>query len=233
MSEKANPRGPDGIYRPLSDSEMPWQEFQQGNRFGLRFRALGDYGGRQHIGVCLEELAPGFETLAGTDDAPHAAVRSAERRFWGVQFHPEVSHTARGSEILDNFLKKCAGLAGDWTVASFIQESVTAIREQVGEARVVLGLSGGVDSAVAALLIDRAIGDRLDCIFVDNGVLRRDEGRRVVETFAVRKRSRDSVGLSEAPRIRTVTGRLAWVSPSTSAVAGPIVKEPERLGTRM
>ena len=84
---------------------------------------------------------------------------------------------------MDNFLKKCAGLSGDWTVASFIEESVAAIREQVGGARVVLGLSGGVDSAVAAMLIDKAIGDRLDCIFVDNGVLRRDEGRRVVKTF--------------------------------------------------
>ncbi|MHC4916045.1 MAG: glutamine-hydrolyzing GMP synthase [Planctomycetota bacterium] len=131
----------------------------------------------------LEELAAGFENLAGTEDAPHAAVHSAEHSFWGVQFHPEVSHTDRGSEVLDNFLKKCAGLSGDWTVASFIQESVAAIGEQVGDARVVLGLSGGVDSAVAAMLIDRAVGDRLDCIFVDNGVLRRDEGRRVVETF--------------------------------------------------
>jgi GMP synthase (glutamine-hydrolysing) len=131
----------------------------------------------------LEELAPGFRKLAGTGDAPQAAVVSERHKFWGVQFHPEVSHTERGSEIMNNFLKKCAGLSGDWTVASFVEESVAAIREQVGDARVVLGLSGGVDSAVAAMLIDRAIGDRLECIFVDNGVLRRDEGRRVVETF--------------------------------------------------
>jgi GMP synthase (glutamine-hydrolysing) len=131
----------------------------------------------------LEELAPGFVTLASTEDAPQAAVYSEKHRFWGVQFHPEVSHTDLGVEILGNFLKKCAGLTGDWTIQSFIDESVAAIQEQVGQSRVVLGLSGGVDSAVAAMLLDRAIGDRLDCIFVDNGVLRRDEGRRVAETY--------------------------------------------------
>ncbi len=170
----------------------------------------------------LEELAPGFETLAGTGDAPQAAVYSAEHTFWGVQFHPEVSHTERGSEILDNFLKKCAGLTGDWTVASFIEESVAAIRQQVGDARVVLGLSGGVDSAVAAMLIDRAVGDRLDCIFVDNGVLRRDEGRRVVETFggssgfglrlhhidAVERFLRELKGVTDPEEKRKVIGRV-------------------------
>jgi GMP synthase (glutamine-hydrolysing) len=134
----------------------------------------------------LEKLAPGFEILASTDDAPAAAVRSAGGRFWGVQFHPEVSHTVQGSRLLDNFLKKCAGLRGDWTVQSFIEESVAAIRGEVGDARVVLGLSGGVDSAVAALLLDRAVGERLECIFVDNGLLRCDEARRVVATFGPR-----------------------------------------------
>ncbi len=170
----------------------------------------------------LEELAPGFETLASTEDAPQAAVASEKHKFWGVQFHPEVSHTARGSEIMDNFLKRCAKLSGDWTVASFIEESVAAIQEQVGDSRVVLGLSGGVDSAVAAMLIDRAIGQRLDCIFVDNGVLRRDEGRRVVETFgsgggmglklhhidAVDRFLKELSGVTDPERKRKVIGRV-------------------------
>jgi GMP synthase (glutamine-hydrolysing) len=134
----------------------------------------------------LEQLPAGFEVLARTKDAPAAAVRDARRRFWGVQFHPEVSHTEQGRLFLANFLKKCAGLAGDWTVQSYIEESVAAIRARVGDARVVLGLSGGVDSAVAALLIHKAVGARLDCVFVDNGLLRRDEARRVAETFGPR-----------------------------------------------
>jgi GMP synthase (glutamine-hydrolysing) len=131
----------------------------------------------------LEQLPEGFEVLARTKDAPAAAVRDARRRFWGVQFHPEVSHTEQGQLFLANFLKKCAGLAGDWTVQSYIEESVAAIRERVGSDRVVLGLSGGVDSAVAARLIHKAIGEQLECIFVDNGVLRRDEFKRVSDTF--------------------------------------------------
>jgi len=168
----------------------------------------------------LEEPAPGFEVLGSTGDAPAAAVRSREHSFWGVQFHPEVSHTERGTEILDNFLKKCAKLSGDWTVKSFIDESVAAIGAQVGDARAVLGLSGGVDSAVAAVLIDRAVGERLDCIFVDNGVLRRDEGRRVVEAFGPRFGARlhhidaaerflsELAGVSDPEEKRKVIGRV-------------------------
>jgi GMP synthase (glutamine-hydrolysing) len=131
----------------------------------------------------LEELPEGFRVIAQTKDAPATAAADARRKFWGVQFHPEVSHTEQGKLFLQNFLKKCAGLSGDWTVKSFIEESVAGIRERVGSDRVVLGLSGGVDSAVAAILIHRAIGEQLECIFVDNGVLRRGEFKRVKETF--------------------------------------------------
>ncbi len=181
-------------------------------------------GGRTAVwmshGDRLEEPAPGFEVLSSTADAPVAALRSGERKFWGVQFHPEVSHTERGTEILANFLRECAKLTGDWTVKSFVDESVAAIAEQVGDARVVLGLSGGVDSAVAAMLIDRAIGERLECIFVDNGVLRRDEGRRVVEVFGARFGARlhhidaadrfldELAGVTDPEEKRKVIGRV-------------------------
>ena len=128
--------------------------------------------------------APGFEVLARSDDGVVAAVANTERRIWGVQFHPEVVHTPRGDRMLRNFLFDISGMRGDWTPASFVDESVERIRAQVGDARVVCGLSGGVDSAVAAALLQRAIGDRLTCVFVDNGLLRAGEAEQVVRTFS-------------------------------------------------
>ncbi len=128
--------------------------------------------------------APGFEVLAKSDDGVVAAVANRERRIWGVQFHPEVVHTPRGTRMLRNFLFDIAGLRGDWTPASFVDESIERIRDQVGDARVVCGLSGGVDSAVAAALIHRAIGARLTCVFVDNGLLRAGEAEEVVRTWS-------------------------------------------------
>ncbi|HNU75721.1 MAG TPA: glutamine-hydrolyzing GMP synthase, partial [Deltaproteobacteria bacterium] len=124
----------------------------------------------------------GFEVLAHTDACPVAAMGSEERNIYGVQFHPEVVHTPRGKEILKNFLFGIAGLSGGWTMAGFIEESVRSIRSQVGDGRVICGLSGGVDSAVTAALIHRAIGEKMTAIFVDNGVLRYgevDEIRRI------------------------------------------------------
>ncbi len=128
-------------------------------------------------------LPDGFVVLARTDNAPYAAVADPERKIYGVQFHPEVAHTERGSEILAAFLFDVAGLQPNWTPRSFIEESVERIREQIGEARAVCALSGGVDSAVAAVLVSRAIGERLTCIFVDNGLLRRNEAEEVVEAM--------------------------------------------------
>ena len=128
--------------------------------------------------------APGFEVLAKSDDGVVAAVAHRARRIWGVQFHPEVVHTPRGTRMLRNFLFDIAGLRGDWTPASFVDEAVERIRDQVGDARVVCGLSGGVDSAVAAALIHRAIGPRLTCVFVDNGLLRAGEAEEVVRTWS-------------------------------------------------
>lgn len=131
----------------------------------------------------VEQPAPGFVVLARSGDGVIGAVADRARRIWGVQFHPEVVHTPAGGQMLRNFLYGIAGLAGDWTPARFVEEAVARIEAQVGGARVVCGLSGGVDSAVAAALLHRAIGDRLTCVFVDNGLLREGEAAQVVAVF--------------------------------------------------
>jgi GMP synthase (glutamine-hydrolysing) len=129
-------------------------------------------------------LPPGFVTLASTPSAPFAAVAHFGRKAFGVQFHPEVAHTPRGVEMLRAFLFEVAGLVPDWTPGSFIEESIRKIRAQIGpDARAICALSGGVDSSVAAVLVSRAIGKRLTCIFVDNGLLRKHEASEVVRTF--------------------------------------------------
>jgi GMP synthase (glutamine-hydrolysing) len=128
------------------------------------------------------ELPPGFRSLAYSDNSP-VAVMGNDRGIIGLQFHPEVVHTPHGKTILRNFLYNICGCHGDWTAASFIEESIRSIRQQVGDGRVICALSGGVDSAVTAALVHRAIGDQLVCIFVNNGLLRREEPERVVETF--------------------------------------------------
>ncbi len=131
----------------------------------------------------ITALPPGFSALAQSDNSPVAAIGDDERRLYGLQFHPEVAHTPRGKDILHNFLYAICGCHGEWTTGSFIEESVARIREQVGEGRVVCGLSGGVDSAVTAALVHRAVGDQLTCIFVDTGMLRQGEPEQVVNTF--------------------------------------------------
>jgi len=128
-------------------------------------------------------LPEGFRALAVTDTCPFAAMGDDNRRIYGLQFHPEVVHTSRGTDILRHFIFDVCGCAGDWEMAQFIRESVKAIRERVGEDHVVCGLSGGVDSSVVAALIQKAIGNRLHCIFVDNGVLRFKEAEQVEYTF--------------------------------------------------
>jgi GMP synthase (glutamine-hydrolysing) len=125
----------------------------------------------------------GFTVTATSANAPVAAMADPDRRFYALLFHPEVAHTDRGTEILRNFAFDVCGCTGDWTMASFVQEAIASIRGQVGDGRVVCGLSGGVDSTVAALLIHKAIGDRLTCIFVDNGVMRLDEAAQIKARF--------------------------------------------------
>jgi len=128
-------------------------------------------------------LPPGFKAVAKSENAPFAAIADEERRFYGVQFHPEVVHTPKGAEILKNFTHNIAGCRGDWNMGQFRTAEIEKIRAQVGGDRVVCGLSGGVDSAVAAVLIHEAIGEQLTCIFVDHGLLRQNEADEVVDLF--------------------------------------------------
>ncbi len=137
-------------------------------------------------GDSIEEPPPGFRPLAHSNGSPVAAMASENGRLWGIQFHPEVVHTPRGREILRNFVFGVCGFSGDWTMRSFIDESVERIREKVGGEKVICGLSGGVDSSVTAILVHRAIGDRLTCVFVDNGLLRKGEAEEVIQTFGHR-----------------------------------------------
>ncbi len=132
----------------------------------------------------VERLPHGFLAIAHSANSPLAAIADEQRRLYGIQFHPEVVHTPLGGQLLENFVKGVCGCVGDWTAGNFIQESVERIRAQVGEeGHVICGLSGGVDSAVAATLVHRAIGDRLTCVFVDHGLLRKDEASQVIDTF--------------------------------------------------
>ncbi len=128
-------------------------------------------------------LPPGFESIAESANSPLAAMKNREMRIFGTQFHPEVVHTKFGREILSNFLFKIAGCKGGWTPKSFVETAIRDIRQKVGDSTVVCGLSGGVDSAVAAVIIQRAIWDKLHCIFVDTGLLRQKEAEEVVESF--------------------------------------------------
>src|SRR5438132_901851 len=130
----------------------------------------------------ITELPPGFRALAHSDSSPYA-VMANDRGLIGLQFHPEVVHTPHGKQLLENFLLRVCGCRGDWTAGNFIADSILRVREQVGGGRVICALSGGVDSAVTAALIHRAIGDQLTCIFVNNGLLRREQPERVVDTF--------------------------------------------------
>ncbi len=134
----------------------------------------------------VTELPPGFKLMASTESCPIAGMADETRRFYGVQFHPEVTHTVQGRALLDRFVLGICGARPDWVMKDHIAEAVEAIRRQVGDEEVILGLSGGVDSSVAAALIHRAIGDQLTCVFVDHGLLRLDEGDMVMEMFAGR-----------------------------------------------
>ena len=151
------------------------------------FDGFGGVGHREPVwmshGDCVTAMPPGFEAVATSPGAPYCAIADEGRRIYGVQFHPEVVHTPRGALLLRNFTRKVANLRGDWSMAAFRTEAVERIRFQVGAGKVICGLSGGVDSSVAAVLIHEAIGDQLTCVFVDTGLLRTDEAKQVVELF--------------------------------------------------
>ncbi|MBV8525440.1 MAG: glutamine-hydrolyzing GMP synthase, partial [Acetobacteraceae bacterium] len=151
------------------------------------FEGVWEPGSREQVwmshGDRVTRLPPGFRAVGVSDGAPLAAIADDRRGFYGLQFHPEVVHTPHGATLLANFVRGVAGLAGTWTLAGFREAAIARIRDTVGQGRVVCGLSGGVDSAVAAVLIHEAIGDQLSCIFVDTGLLRQGEAEEVVQTF--------------------------------------------------
>jgi GMP synthase (glutamine-hydrolysing) len=151
------------------------------------FDGLWRIGGAHQVwmshGDRVVSLPEGFRAVAVSENAPFAAIADDTRRFYGVQFHPEVVHTPEGAALLRNFTHRVAGCSGDWTMAAFRDREIAKIREQVGDKRVICGLSGGVDSSVAAVLIHEAIGDQLQCVFVDTGMLRENEAEQVVSVF--------------------------------------------------
>jgi GMP synthase (glutamine-hydrolysing) len=164
-------------------------------------------------------LPEGFTSIAHTDNCPIAAMASKSRRMYGVQFHPEVTHTEQGRKILENFLKNICGFKGDWNMEAYAEMTVRRIREQVKDGTVLLGLSGGVDSAVAAALLYRAVGSRLTCVYVDHGFMRAGESDQVVEVFtrnfpvelihvdASEKFFTDLKGVTEPEEKRKIIGR--------------------------
>ena len=162
--------------------------------------------------VAVEQAPAGFEVLAHTEGAPVAAMADESRKLYGVQWHPEVKHSPLGQKLIENFLHRCAALPNDWDASSIIEDQVKKIREQVGDAEVICGLSGGVDSAVAAALVHKAIGDQLTCVFVDHGLLRKGEVEQVKHDFVA------------ATGIRLITVDAA--DDFLDALAG--VSEPER-----
>ncbi|MCH8467262.1 MAG: glutamine-hydrolyzing GMP synthase [Roseinatronobacter sp.] len=167
--------------------------------------------GREQVwmshGDRVTELAPGFEVIATSPNAPFAIVADHARRFYAVQFHPEVHHTPQGAQMLGNFLR-LAGFTGDWTMGAYREEAIAKIRAQVGDKQVICGLSGGVDSSVAAVLIHEAIGDQLTCVFVDHGLLRLNEADEVVSMF----RDTYNIPLIHADESDLFLGELEGVS---------------------
>jgi GMP synthase (glutamine-hydrolysing) len=188
------------------------------------FHGAWAVGSREQVwmshGDRVTMLPPGFSVVASTDSAPFAIIADEQRHYYGVMFHPEVVHTPHGAALLRNFAVNVAGCRPDWTMAAFREAEIARIRAQVGKGRVICGLSGGVDSSVAAMLIHEAIGDQLTCIFVDHGLLRQNEAAEVVETFRDRfnitLRHRDAsdlflnalAGVTDPETKRKTIGRL-------------------------
>ncbi|MBL8807672.1 MAG: glutamine-hydrolyzing GMP synthase [Rhodospirillales bacterium] len=176
------------------------------------FEGLWPKGSREQVwmshGDRVVAIPPGFRVVATSEGAPFAAIADDARRFYGVQFHPEVVHTPHGAALLRNFTQHVAGLKGTWTMAAFRQHAIEKIRKQVGKGKVICGLSGGVDSSVAAVLIHEAIGDQLTCILVDHGLMRQGEADQVVELF----RGHYNIPLVHRNAQQDFLGKLAGVT---------------------
>jgi len=175
------------------------------------FDGLWPKGSREQVwmshGDRVVALPPGFRVVATSDGAPFATFADDARKFYGVMFHPEVVHTPHGAALLKNFTHRVAGCTGDWTMAAYRQQAIERIRAQVGKSKVICGLSGGVDSSVAAVLIHEAIGEQLTCIFVDHGLLRQGEAEEVVNLF----RGHYNIPLVHSDASKLFLGKLAGV----------------------
>jgi GMP synthase (glutamine-hydrolysing) len=173
---------------------------------------LGDVGAREPVwmnhGDKITSIPPGFEVVATSENSPYAVIADEKRKLYGIQFHPEVAHTPRGGQMLKNFVVGIAGITPDWNMRAFRVEEIARIRHQVGKGRVICGLSGGVDSSVAAVLIHEAIGDQLTCIFVDTGLMRAGEADEVVSLF----RNHYNIPLVHADARELFLSRLDGVS---------------------
>ncbi|HTH15458.1 MAG TPA: glutamine-hydrolyzing GMP synthase, partial [Magnetospirillum sp.] len=176
------------------------------------FHGVWAKGGREQVwmshGDRVTRLPEGFRAVAVSEGAPFAAIANDERRFYAVQFHPEVVHTPHGAQLLKNFTHDVAGCKGDWTMAAFKAQAIEKIRTQVGKGRVICGLSGGVDSSVVAALIHEAIGDQLTCVYVDHGLMRLGESEQVVSVF----RDRFNINLIHKDASELFLGRLAGMT---------------------
>lgn len=176
------------------------------------FHGVWAKGGREQVwmshGDRVTKLPEGFRAVAVSEGAPYAAIANDDRRFYAVQFHPEVVHTPHGAQLLKNFTHDVAGCTGDWTMAAFKQQAIEKIRAQVGKGRVICGLSGGVDSSVVAALIHEAIGDQLTCVYVDHGLMRLGESEQVVSVF----RDRFNINLVHKDASDLFLGKLAGMT---------------------
>ena len=191
---------------PRSISSRPSALFEGVWRKGERHTVWMSHGDR------VTKLPPGFSQAAVSPNSPYAVLTDEKRRYFGLMFHPEVVHTPDGAKLISNFVHKIAGCAGDWTMAAFREEAIGKIRAQAGGGRVLCGLSGGVDSAVAAVLIHEAMGDRLTCVFVDHGLMREGEAKEVVSSFA---------GI-------TTSRSCMWTRPTCSSRRSPASPTPNR-----
>jgi len=176
------------------------------------FHGIWNAGDREQVwmshGDKINSIPGGFRAVARSDGSPFAVIADDERKFYGVQFHPEVVHTPDGARLLENFTQRIAGCKGEWTMAAFRESEIAKIREKVGAGRVICGLSGGVDSSVVAVLLHEAIGDRLTCVFVDTGLMRLNEPEEVVSLF----RNHYNIQLIHRDAVDLFLGKLEGVA---------------------